>query len=121
MVLVEEPHEHEPRVVRYRFLETIRQFAEEKLVEAEEAEVVRTRHRDWYLRLAEQALEAMEGADQKRWWDRLDLEHDNIRVALAWSAADPHGSQALLRLTGLLGRFWQERGYASEGLSTVAN
>jgi predicted ATPase/transcriptional regulator with XRE-family HTH domain len=116
MVLVEEPPEHEPSVVRYRFLETIREYAEEKLVEAAEADLARTMHRDWYLRVAEQALDGMEGADQKRWWDRLELEHDNLRVALTWSAADPTDSGVLLRLAALLGRFWQDRGFVSEGI-----
>jgi predicted ATPase len=116
MVLVEEPLQNEPRVLRYRFLETIRQYAEERLVDAAEADLARTRHRDWYLWLAEQAMHGMEGADQTRWWARLDLEHDNLRAALTWSAADPNGAQALLRLAGLLGRFWQARGYASEAI-----
>jgi predicted ATPase len=116
MVLVEGPRENEPNVLRYRFLETIRQYAEEKLVDVGDAALARTRHRDWYLGLAEQGLEGMEGADQKRWWDRLDLEHDNLRVALTWSAADPNGSEALLRFAGVLGRFWFSCGYASEGI-----
>ena len=118
MVLVEEPGDNEPGAVRYRFLETIRQYADEKLVQAgEAAEAVRRRHRDWYLDLAERAVDGMEGADQKQWLDRLELEHDNLRAALTWSAASPHGSDALLPLAGLLGRFWQARSYSSEGIA----
>jgi tetratricopeptide (TPR) repeat protein len=116
MVLAEESRENKTSVVRYRFLETIRQYAEEKLVEADEAEMVRTHHRDWYLGLAEQGLQGMEAADQRLWWDRLELEHDNLNAALTWSAADPNGSQGLLRLAGLLGRFWEARGHGSEGI-----
>jgi predicted ATPase/transcriptional regulator with XRE-family HTH domain len=116
MVLVDDPAESEPSIMRYRFLETIRQYAEQKLAESGEAEVVRTRHRDWYLSLAEQAIDGMEGADQKRWWARLELERDNLRLALGWSAADPSGSEELLRLAGSLGRFWMVRGFAREGI-----
>ncbi|MCA1643976.1 MAG: tetratricopeptide repeat protein [Chloroflexi bacterium] len=116
MVLVDDPCEHDRDVLRYRYLETIRQYADEKLVESGEAESLRTRHRDWYLRLAEEAMEGMEGAEQKSWWDRLELEHDNLRAALTWSVAGPSGSEALLSLVGFLGRFWHTRGYAREGI-----
>jgi predicted ATPase/DNA-binding XRE family transcriptional regulator len=116
MVLVDEPQQNEPRVVRYRFLETIRQYAEEKLLEAGDAETQRTRHRDWYLCFAEQGMQGIDGVDEKHWWDRLDLEYDNLRMALTWSAADPGDSTKLLHLAGLLGRFWLLRGYAREGI-----
>jgi tetratricopeptide (TPR) repeat protein len=94
----------------------MRQYAEEKLIEAGQAEMLRTRHRDWYLSLAEHALGGMEGADQKRWWDRLEVEHDNLRVALTRSATDPTSPHELLRFAGMLGRFWQIRGYLHEGI-----
>src|SRR5439155_16676283 len=116
MVLVEEPAD-EAEVVRYRLLETIRQYAEQKLIETCEAEHVRTRHRDWYLNLAEQAVDGMVGANQKAWWQHLEREHDNLRAALAWSGADPAGAPDLLRLAGSLGACWQARGYAREGIA----
>ena len=116
MVLVEEPREDEPRVVRYRLLEPIRQYADEKLVEAGEAETLHTRHRDWYLSLAEQGLNGMEGADQHSWLARLALEHDNLRMALTWSEAEPSDSHTLLHFAALLGRFWMMSGYVSEGV-----
>jgi non-specific serine/threonine protein kinase len=116
MVLVDEPPETRTRTVRYGLLETIRQYAEEKLVEAGEAKLARARHRDWFLSFAEQAMEEMEGPDQKQWWDRLDLELDNLRMALTWSASDPGDSTRLLRLAGLLGRFWALHGLAGEGI-----
>jgi predicted ATPase/DNA-binding XRE family transcriptional regulator len=116
MVLVEEPRQKEASIFRYRFLETIREYAEQKLLEAGEADKVRTRHRDWYLSLTEQAADGMEGADQRQWWDRLELEHDNLRAALAWSASNPGGAPQLLRLAASLGRFWQSRGYAREAI-----
>jgi non-specific serine/threonine protein kinase len=116
MVLVEKPRETTPNMVRYRLLETIRQYAEEKLVEVGEADLARTAHRDWCLSFAEQGVEGMEGADQRLWWDRLNVEHDNFRMALTWSAAVPDESTPLLRLAGLLGRFWALNGFASEGV-----
>src|SRR6266700_2213637 len=67
--------------------------------------------------LAERAMEGMEGPEQKSWWDRLELEHDNLRVAVRWSAADPSRSAAVLAFAGLLRRFWQTRGYVHEWLS----
>jgi predicted ATPase/transcriptional regulator with XRE-family HTH domain len=115
MVLVESTDD-EPSVMRYRFLETIRQYAEQKLVEAGEAEAARERHRDSSLLLAEQAMAGMESAEQKRWWAQLELERDNLRLALGWSAADPSRSEELVRLAGLLGRFWMVQGFAREGI-----
>jgi non-specific serine/threonine protein kinase len=116
MVLVDRPPGTRPTAVRYRLLETIRQYAEEKLVEAGEANLVRARHRDWFMSFAERAMEEMEGVEQKLWWDRLDLELDNLRMALTWSASDPADSTHLLRLAGLLGRFWALHGLAGEGI-----
>jgi predicted ATPase/class 3 adenylate cyclase len=102
--------------MRYTLLQTVRQYAGEKLLDAGEAEAVRARHRAWYLGLAEQALPELEGHDQKRWADRLEDEHDNLRAALAWSAANPADSPALLRLAAVLGKFWRRRGYNREAI-----
>jgi predicted ATPase len=116
MVLVDKPRETSPSIFRYRFLERIRQFLEEKLVDVGESNFARTRHWDWYVAFAEQAMEGMEGPDQEVWWDRLDLELDNLRMALTWSGSDPGDSTHLLRLAGLLGRFWALHGLAGEGI-----
>jgi tetratricopeptide (TPR) repeat protein len=61
-------------------------------------------------------MEGMEGADQKLWWDRLDRELDNLRMALTWSASDSSDSTPLLRLAGILGRFWALHGLSGEGI-----
>jgi predicted ATPase len=110
MVLVEQPARAEPGTVRYSCQETIRQFAEEHLLASGEAAAVRARHRDWYLGLAEQGRDGMQGSDPKRWLHRLDLEHDNLLAALSWSKADSGGANKLLRLAGSLGLYWQARG-----------
>jgi non-specific serine/threonine protein kinase len=110
MVLVEEPPRAEPGSVRYHCLEPIRQFAEEHLVVSGEAAAARARHCKWYLSLAEQAWDGVQGSDPQRWLQRLDLEHDNLLAALSWSAADPNSVTTLLRLAGSLGPYWQARG-----------
>ena len=112
LVLAEGEGTHE----RFRLPETIRQYATEKLVASGEAQAARTRHRDWYLDLAEQALPELERHEQKRWADRLEEEHDNLRAALAWSAADPADAPALLRLAAVLGRFWRHCDHLREGI-----
>lgn len=100
---------------RYRLLETVRLYGQERLrAEGEEAEV-RTRHRDWYLLLAEQAEPGITGPEQKRTLDRLEVEHDNLRAALVWSRDGPDGAAHGLRLAGALALFWDIRGYWREG------
>jgi predicted ATPase len=76
---------------RYRMLEIIREYAGEKLVDSGEAAGVRERHRDSYLALAEQAVAGLRGPDQVEWVECLEMEHDNLRAALAWCHADPDG------------------------------
>jgi non-specific serine/threonine protein kinase len=98
---------------RYRLLETVRQYARDRLLEAGEAEAVRGQHRDWFLALAEEAAPELYRPEQVAWLDRLETEHDNFRVALEWSGKhDPEGE---LRLAGALWWFWMVRGYLGEG------
>jgi non-specific serine/threonine protein kinase len=99
---------------RYRLLETIRQYAGEKLLAAGEAEAVRDRHRDWYLELAEQAKPELIGPNQVAWLDRLERERDNLRAALEWALERGEADQAL-RLAAAVWRLWHVRENASEG------
>lgn len=99
---------------RYRMLETVREYARDKLAASGNTEAVRERHRDYYLALAEEAEPKLTGPEQGTWLQRLEREHDNLRAALQWSvAAVP--AQGALRLCGALVRFWAARGYLSEG------
>jgi predicted ATPase/DNA-binding XRE family transcriptional regulator len=107
--------ERRGRVQRYRMLETVRQYGEEKLVDSGEATAVRERHRDHYVSLAEDAASGLAGPDADRWFERLQLEHDNLRAALAWCQADPDGAEKEERLAGALGRFWCDGLYNREG------
>lgn len=109
------------RLQRYRLLETIRHYAEEKLVDSGEAAAMRDRHRDYYLALAEEAIGGLSGPDQVAWLERLETEHDNLRAALAWCQADPQGAENEERLAGALGRFWRDRGYIREGYAWLTH
>lgn len=100
--------------MRYRLLESVRQYAREKLDEQGEGAVVRSRHRDFFVSLAEEAEPQLKGADQAAWLDRLEQEHDNLRSALEWSLGEPDPSPAL-RMCGALWRFWMARGHLTEG------
>jgi predicted ATPase/class 3 adenylate cyclase len=100
----------EPRFV---MLETIHEFAREKLGESGEAEVVRSRHAEHFLALAEEAEPELKGARQLEWLDRLEEEHDNIRAALGWSFGAGEVEEGL-RIAGALSWFWHARGHLSE-------
>jgi predicted ATPase/class 3 adenylate cyclase len=101
---------------RYRMLETIRQYACDRLQESGQRLIVGRRHRDWFLAFAEEAEPHLNGgAEQPAWMARLDVEHDNLRAALTWSLEEVDSSEAELRLCGALCRYWAGRGYAAEG------
>ncbi len=100
---------------RYRLLETLRQYGQERLNESAEGDALRARHQQWFLRLAEDAEPQLGGMEQTVWLERLESEHDNLRAALAWSLSVPGEAGASLRLVGLLWPFWYTRGYLSEG------
>jgi predicted ATPase/DNA-binding SARP family transcriptional activator/TolA-binding protein len=107
--------EEQKGVTRYRLLETVREYAVEKLQESGETERIKARHRDWFLALAEVAEPQLRGSEQQEWLDRLEREHDNLRTALAWCAEEEAGVEAGLRLAGALGPFWNTRGHLTEG------
>jgi predicted ATPase/class 3 adenylate cyclase/Tfp pilus assembly protein PilF len=110
-LVIMDPQEEEPR---YYLLETVRQYGRGRLMKSPEAARVRDRHLAWYLALAERAEPELIGANQTTWLDRLELEHDNLRAALAWAVASGDGGSGL-RLASALGRFWYVRCYFTEG------
>jgi predicted ATPase/DNA-binding SARP family transcriptional activator len=96
---------------RFRLLDTVRQYAAERLEAAAERDTVGLRHLDWCLALAEQHDPLAAGP--RRSLHVLESEHDNLRAGLAWALRrDP---QAALRLATRLWRFWLDRGYFAEG------
>jgi tetratricopeptide (TPR) repeat protein len=99
---------------RFAMLETVREFAAERLAAAGEEPATRRAHAAHFLALAERAEPELAGAEQGAWLDRLETEHDNLRAAVAWSVAADAGATAV-RLVGALWRFWWVRGHAGEG------
>jgi predicted ATPase/DNA-binding winged helix-turn-helix (wHTH) protein len=106
--------EQEDAQTRYRLLETVRQYARDRLEDSGGSAAVRVRHRDYYLALAEEADPKLRGAEQAEWLRRLEEEHENLRAGLAWSL-DEAESKGGLRLCGALQRFWWTRGHFTEG------
>jgi predicted ATPase/class 3 adenylate cyclase len=102
----------EPRFV---MLETIHEFAREKLQESDEGEDIKRLHAEYFLTLAEEAEPGVEGAHQAVWVERLEEEHDNMRRALSWSLWQGQDSELALRMGAALGEFWYLRGYFGEG------
>jgi len=98
---------------RYRYLETIRQYAMEKLLESEEAVTVRDRHLAYFVDYARRAEEHFGTSQRSMWLNRLEVEHDNIRSALGWGLeSDP---QSALRMVCSLPVFWMSRSFQTEG------
>jgi tetratricopeptide (TPR) repeat protein len=99
---------------RYRFLETTRQYAQEKLGESGAAEDFRDRHLRHFLALAEQAETNFHDASQLVWLDRLDRELNNLRLALEWSQAGSRQAEGC-RMAIALWWFWYLRSHIREG------
>jgi predicted ATPase/class 3 adenylate cyclase len=120
LITVSEGADGEPRI---GMLETIREYALERLVEAGDLEDTQRRHAGHYAAFTEQAIQQLNGPEHLVWLDRLEAEHDNLRAALSWSleksAARPadDGERAAtgLRLVQALGPFWFRHGHAPEG------
>jgi predicted ATPase/class 3 adenylate cyclase len=112
----------EPRFV---MLETIHEYAHEKLEESGEAEALRRQHASYFLALGEEAEPHLAGPGLVEWLNRLEEEHDNLRAALGWALGreggpvdeqDEAGRVAMeLRLAGALALFWISHGHYSEG------
>lgn len=110
LLKVEETADGEPR---FRLLDTIREYAAARLEARGEKAAILDRHRAWYLALAERAAAEMSRADQRRWLDRLELEHDDIRADLDRAVAAPDPDTAV-RLGFAMWRFWQKHGHLAE-------
>jgi non-specific serine/threonine protein kinase len=101
---------------RYRLLETIREYAREKLRAAGEDVAMLTRHLAWYREFAAQVeQDFLQGTDHHTLLIRWETEYDNIRAAMACQAIGPSGDAPRLELAGLMRRFWYTRGSRYEG------
>jgi predicted ATPase/class 3 adenylate cyclase len=107
--------------LRYRLLETIRQFAAERLAEAgeDEAVAVAAAHGRHYLSVAEAAVPHLRGSDQGRWFARLDADHANLRRATRYASSVPDGTEQVLRLAVALDRYWMGRSRNRDGLALL--
>jgi predicted ATPase/DNA-binding winged helix-turn-helix (wHTH) protein len=113
LLLVDRDTQAQPR---YRMLETVRQYAEERLNEADESDEIRTRHLAHYVALAERAEPEFCGRRQAAWIATFRHEQENLLAAHAWCANASNGGELALRLTGSSWRYWvhtaqSERGY----------
>ena len=99
---------------RFRMLETIRAFAEERLEFTGEADDVRRRHAAWFLGLAQRAERFIWSEHQAAWLERVERAHDNVRVALNWCLSGRDEETGAL-LAAAMHRFWFARGYIREG------
>jgi predicted ATPase/Tfp pilus assembly protein PilF/DNA-binding XRE family transcriptional regulator len=101
--------------VRFWMLETLREYALERLDESGEGDDVRGWHAGIFLELAERAEPELLGSDQGAWFERLEREHDNLRAALSWCLGRGDLLETAARLAGALRRFWYLHGHMSEG------
>jgi predicted ATPase/DNA-binding CsgD family transcriptional regulator len=102
-----------PGLVRYAMLETIREYAAERLEAMPEAERARGAHAAAFLALVETGGRPHAGLARKEWLERVDTEHNNIRAALGWYRE--HDPRAALRLAASMSAFWSLRGHHTEG------
>ena len=100
---------------RYHLLETMREYAGAKLEASGRRAAAMRRLLGWCVAFAERAAAELTGPDQVLWYDRIDTEHANIRLALAWGNDDAQERAAVTRLTSALWRYWLERGHVTEG------
>jgi predicted ATPase/DNA-binding XRE family transcriptional regulator len=99
---------------RYRLLDTLRQYARERLELRGDEEATRARHAAFFSTVAEQAEQELHGPNQRHWLQRLDADQANLREALAWVAARDEVVPGM-RLVNALWRFWSIRGHLAEG------
>ena len=104
---------------RYRFLETIRQYGRERLLRSGQVQRLRDRHFAFFFELAQRAEPKLHGPDQVHWLKQLELEHDNLRVALEWCLTTAGKIETSLRLVCALWPFWNRRNHFGEGRQWV--
>ncbi|HEY3284236.1 MAG TPA: AAA family ATPase [Armatimonadota bacterium] len=104
---------------RYHMLETVRQYARDRLLDTGEAEDLRQRHLTFYLGLAEEAERHLYGPEQAAHLRSLERDHDNLRAALEESLVRGEDEETALRMVGALGQFWLQGSYLREARDWV--
>lgn len=101
-------------ISRYRLLETVRQFSQEKLAESGESSLIRNQHRAWFQQFVEEASRHLAGPEQAQWFARMYADRDNLYSAIAWWVTVPPENEeerlACLRFIRGLHRFWERHG-----------
>jgi non-specific serine/threonine protein kinase len=105
---------------RYSLLETVRRYAEERLSESGDGAATRTRHLEFYVRIAEGVRPALTGPDQAAWLLRLDLERENLLAAYAWCDEAENGGELGLKLVYGVQPYLLRRGILEVGLRVIA-
>jgi predicted ATPase len=105
---------------RFAMLDTIREYAWERLEAEDDATAARDRHAGWCLALAEEAHNHIHSPDQATWLDRLEREHANLRAALGW-CRQREDAERSLRFGAALWSFWALRGHVAEGRAYLAD
>jgi predicted ATPase/DNA-binding SARP family transcriptional activator/uncharacterized protein HemY len=105
---------------RYRLLETVRQYADEKRNENSRAIAIQARHRDWFITFAQEADPQLIGPEPEKALRQLEAEHDNLRVVLESAEGVPGTEEDSLRLVCALWGFWQIRGFLTEGRRQIS-
>ena len=112
MVLAQEQLDGE---IHFGMLKTIRQFNQNHLEKENRLESLSRLHAEYYTHLAQKTAPKLSAADQVRWLDMLEVEHDNLRAALDWCQTEKGTAELGLNLAGSLELFWAIRGYFQEG------
>jgi predicted ATPase/class 3 adenylate cyclase len=107
-----------PDGIRFAMLETVREYAAERLHSMPDAEEVREHHADTFRDLAEAAAPRVLEPGGNAWLDRLEKEHHNLRTALSWYC-ERGRVEAAMRMSSALWRFWQMRGHLAEGRQQI--
>ena len=100
----------EPASKRYHLLETVREYALERLEESGDARTTRDRHVQWMLAFASGARQELLGPDYAAWLHAIDLERENVLAALAWCRESPERAERGMRLASTLKQYWGSRG-----------
>jgi len=106
---------YEPEKDRYRILETLKQYGEEKLRVSNETESVMAKHLHYYMDFAEKGEVKLKGSEEKIWLEILETEHGNIQSAIEWSVTKAGDKEEGARLAGAIQIFWSIRGHITTG------
>lgn len=105
---------------RFRLLDSVRQYAAQRLADRDELVTTRTKHLKWFTELAETAAQGFMGRDQRFWVERVEAEYENFLGAIAWAKRSRDRTGLALRLASSLMRFWWIQGKLTAGRETLA-